>query len=244
MIRQPDYRYPGGRILVFAKAPVPGEVKTRLAAHIGKQAAAVLYEQLLRDTVGLALGSGLAPVELHVASQSRHPLFVSLADRQAVEVRLQKGADLGQRMSHALQTTLQTAGFAVLIGTDCPAMTADYLQRACRQLDAGSAVVLGPAEDGGYILIGARTCDERLFTDIPWSSDRVLQLTRARLQALKLPYTELHTLWDLDRLEDLERWQRESRAVMTGTCRSAVPRRESRPGGRSYMKIICNDWVE
>jgi len=207
MIRQPDCRYPDGRILVFAKAPVAGEVKTRLAAHIGKQAAAALYEQLLRDTVGMALRTGLAPVELHVSSRTCHPLFASLADRQPLEVRLQKGADLGQRMYHALQTALQTASFAVLIGTDCPAMSADYLVQACRQLDAGSAVVLGPAEDGGYVLIAARSCHQRLFTDIPWSSDRVLQLTRARLQALQLPYAELDTLWDLDRPEDLRRWR-------------------------------------
>jgi len=207
MTRQPDYRYPDGRILVFAKAPVPGEVKTRLAAQIGKQAAAALYEQLLRDTLGMAVRAGLAPVELHVASPTCHPLFLSLAERQPVEVRLQKGADLGQRMCNAIQAALRTGDFALLIGTDCPVMTAAYLQRACRQLDAGSAVVLGPAEDGGYVLIGARTCDECLFTNIPWSSDRVLQLTRARLQALKLPYSELDTLWDLDRLEDLRRWR-------------------------------------
>ena len=220
---------------MFAKAPVPGEVKTRLAAHIGKQAAVVLYEQLLRDTVGLALGTGLAPVELHVASQTSHPLFMSLNDGQPLEIRLQKGADLGQRMYHALQTTLRTARFALLIGTDCPAMTADYLQRACRQLDAGSAVVLGPAEDGGYILIGARTCDERLFTDIPWSSDRVLQLTRARLQALKLPYTELDTLWDLDRLEDLTRWRTAASDCSEGkliNSSTAVPLNPSPSGKR------------
>ena len=207
MTRQPDYRYPDGRILVFAKAPVPGEVKTRLAAQIGKQAAAVLYEQLLRDTVGLTVEAGLAPVELHVASQSGHPLFVSLADTQAVEVRLQTEGDLGQRMYNAVTSALRTADFALLIGTDCPAMTAAYLQRACQQLHAGSTVVLGPAEDGGYVLIGARTCDECMFTEIPWSTDQVLQLTRARLQALKLPYSELDTLWDLDRLEDLRRWR-------------------------------------
>jgi rSAM/selenodomain-associated transferase 1 len=207
MTRQPDYRYPDGRILVFAKAPVAGEVKTRLAAQIGKQAAAELYEQLVRDTVGLTVEARLAPVELHVASQSGHPLFVSLADRQAVEVKLQAGVDLGQRMYNAVKSTLRTADFALLIGTDCPTMSATYLQCACQQLDAGSAVVLGPAEDGGYVLIGARSCDQRLFTDIPWSSDRVLQLTRARLQALKLPYAELDTLWDLDRLEDLRRWR-------------------------------------
>jgi rSAM/selenodomain-associated transferase 1 len=206
MTGQADFQYPAGRILVFAKPPVAGEVKTRLAAHIGEQAAAALYEQLLCETVSMAVQSGLAPVELHVAAQICHPLFVSLAGRQPIEVKLQKGTDLGQRMCHAIQAALRTGGFAVLIGTDCPAMSVAYLQRACRQLDAGSAVVLGPAEDGGYVLIGTRTCDERLFTDIPWSSDRVLQLTRTRLQALKLPYSELDTLWDLDRVEDLRRW--------------------------------------
>jgi hypothetical protein len=103
----------------------------------------------------------------------------------------------------------------VLIGTDCPAMNADYLRRACRYLDAGSAVVLGPAEDGGYVLIAARTCDRRLFSDIPWSSDRVLQLTRARLRALKLPYKELDTLWDVDRPEDLRRWLGKSASPLT-----------------------------
>jgi rSAM/selenodomain-associated transferase 1 len=215
MTRQPDYQYPAGRILVFAKPPVAGEVKTRLAAHIGTQAAAALYEQLLRDTVSLAVRARLAPVELHVASQPCHPLFVSLADTHQVEIRRQEGADLGRRMCYAIQTVLKTGDLALLIGTDCPAMSASYLRQACQRLEAGSAVVLGPAEDGGYVLIGARHCDERLFTDIPWSSDRVLQLTRARLQALSLPYTELDTLWDLDRPEDLSRWQRKSRAAVT-----------------------------
>jgi len=229
MTGQPDYQYPAGRILVFAKPPVAGEVKTRLAAHIGEQAAAALYQQLLCGTLSMAVRTELAPVELHVASQPSHPLFVSLAQRQPVEVRLQKGADLGRRMCHAMQAALRTGSFALLIGTDCPVMTAAYLQRACRRLDAGSAVVLGPAEDGGYVLIGARTCDEHLFRDIPWGSDRVLQLTRTRLQALKLPYSELDTLWDLDRLEDLRRWRTTLSDCAEGTRKFAdINLRDSR----------------
>jgi len=207
MTRPPDYRYPDGRILVFARAPVAGEVKTRLAAHIGKQAAASVYRQLLCATLDMASASGLAPLELHVASQPGHPLFQSLADRWPLEIRLQQGVDLGQRMYCALQSALRESAFAVLIGTDCPAMNAAYLQRACQPLDDGSAVVLGPADDGGYVLIGVRSCDERLFRDVPWGSNRVLQLTRERLQALQLQYTELDSLWDLDRPEDLRRWR-------------------------------------
>ena len=207
MTRPPDYRYPDGRILVFARAPVAGEVKTRLAAHIGKQAAASVYRQLLCATLDMASASGLAPVELHVASQPGHPLFQSLADRWPLEIRLQQGVDLGQRMHYALQSALRQAAFAVLIGTDCPEMNAAYLQRACQLLDDGSAVVLGPADDGGYVLIGVRSCDERLFRAIPWGSNRVLQLTRERLRALQLRHTELDSLWDLDRPEDLRRWR-------------------------------------
>ena len=207
MTRPSDYRYPDGRILVFARAPVAGEVKTRLAAHIGKQAAASVYRQLLCATLEMASASRLAAVQLHVASQPDHPLFKSLADRWPLEIRLQQGVDLGQRMHYALQSALRQAAFAVLIGTDCPAMNAAYLQRACQLLDDGSAVVLGPADDGGYVLIGVRSCDERLFSELPWGSNRVLQLTRERLRALQLRYTELDSLWDLDRPEDLRRWR-------------------------------------
>jgi rSAM/selenodomain-associated transferase 1 len=217
MIREPDCRYPNGRILVFARAPVPGEVKTRLASRIGDRAAAALYEELVRHALGVAVASRLAPVELHVASQTHHPFFRTLAAQQALtKIESQQGEDLGERMCNALRSALDTADFAVLIGTDCPAMTADYLREACEFLDAGKAVVLGPAEDGGYVLIGARTPEEHLFADIPWGSERVLQLTRERLQALKLRYAELATLWDVDSFEDLRRWQRSGPDAITG----------------------------
>ena len=188
---------------------MPGEVKTRLANRIGDGAAAALYEELVRHALGVAVASRLAPVELHVASQTQHPFFRALAARHALtRIESQQGEDLGERMCNALRSALYTADFAVLIGTDCPAMTADYLREACEILDAGKVVVVGPAEDGGYVLIGARTPEECLFADIPWGSERVLQLTRERLRALKLRYAELATLWDVDSFEDLRRWQR------------------------------------
>ncbi len=217
MIRAPDHQHPSGRILVFAKAPILGQVKTRLAAHIGERTAAALYGQLVCDTVRRAIESKLAAVELHVSSHPRHPLFVSLAEKHRIPIRMQSGHDLGQRMFNALGRALAGAEFALLIGTDCPLMNADYLGRACRQLEAGYAVVLGPAEDGGYVLIGARRCAEELFSNIPWSSDRVLELTRSRLQVLNLPHWELDTLWDLDRLDDLKRWLKTS--IVREACR-------------------------
>ncbi len=206
------YRYPAGRILVFAKAPLVGQVKTRLASGIGDRAAAALYEQLVRDTVTTAVHAKLAPVTLYAGSL--HPLFVAMGDEHGVGIKIQQGADLGLRMYRAIQCELEQAEFVVLIGTDCPVMTADYLDQACRELCAGTGFVFGPAEDGGYVLIGARSAEEMLFTDMRWSTSQVMQHTRERLRLLNRRHAELETLWDLDTPEDLERWQTLSQSAV------------------------------
>lgn len=206
------YRYPAGRLIVFTRAPVAGTVKTRLAAHIGTQAAVQLYTQLLQDTLATAVDAGLTPVELHVTPDTRHPVIRSLQDRLPITAHAQHGGDLGQRMYGALQNALAASEFALLIGSDCPVMTADYLHQACRELRTGKDLVLGPAEDGGYVLIGTRSCRQELFQDIPWGSDGVLPATRQRAQSLRLRYAELGTLWDIDTPADLERWQTERRS--------------------------------
>jgi rSAM/selenodomain-associated transferase 1 len=208
MSSTPAYRYPTGRILVFAKAPLAGQVKTRLASGIGDQAAATLYAQLVLDTVSTAIQEELAPVTVY--ADSSHPLFVELGEKQGVGLKIQQGADLGLRMYQAIQTELEQADFVVLIGTDCPVMTGGYLAQACRELGAGTEFVLGPAEDGGYVLIGARSAEKELFTGMRWSTSQVMQHTRERLRLLKRRYAELDTLWDLDTPEDLKRWQTES----------------------------------
>lgn len=212
MTSTPVYRYPAGRLLIFARAPVPGQVKSRLAAGVGMHQAAALYEQLLRATVATARAARLAPVELYVAGDSKHLVLGELA-RDAVRLVAQRGNDLGERMFNALHDSLRSADFAVLIGSDCPAMTEDYLAQACERLCAGNEVVLGPAEDGGYVLIGTSCSDADLFTDMPWGTDRVMQETRQRLQLLGRHCTELETLWDLDTAEDLARWQAEARSA-------------------------------
>ena len=212
MTSQAAYRYPAGRIIVFARAPVAGAVKTRLAAHIGAQAAAQLYTQLLQDTLGTAVDAGLTPVELHVTPDTRHPVIRSLLERLPITAHAQHGGDLGQRMYGALQDALAQSEFALLIGSDCAVMTADYLHQACRELQTNKDLVVGPAEDGGYVLIGARHCCQELFQDIPWGSDEVLPATRGRAQSLRLRYAELGTLWDIDTPADLERWHTERRS--------------------------------
>jgi len=198
---QGSVRYPEARLLVFAKAPVPGEVKTRLIPALGAQGAAALQARLTRRAVETALAANVAPVELWCSPDDRHPFFHELP----VARRVQRGTDLGERMADALCTALAQSRFAILIGTDCPTLTDDYLRDAAECLALGEDAVLGPAEDGGYVLIGLRRCEARLFEGIAWGTAEVLAATRARLAECGFHWHELPTLWDVDRVDDLAR---------------------------------------
>lgn len=197
------YRYPDSRILVFAKAPVAGKVKTRLIPEVGARAAADLYDQLLCQTVDTAIGCNLAPLQLWCDPDRDHPRFQEFA-RQGVSLCCQDGPDLGLRMHNAFTQVLQSAHVAILIGADCPLMSCDYLHQAIEALSE-SDVVIGPAEDGGYVLIGMRTPNLSVFQGIEWGTDRVLSQTREALSGCKLSVQELPELWDVDRPTDLKR---------------------------------------
>lgn len=198
-------RFPDGRILIFAKAPVPGYAKTRLIPVLGAQGAADLQARLIRRTVELAVASGRAPVELWISGDTGLEFFDAFRSAIDGRIHLQSGPDLGARMGHAFEQTLQEAEFAVLIGTDCPPMDSAYLERAFVELAKGVDVVLGPAEDGGYVLIGLRRCDPLIFDGIAWGTADVLRHTRERIRSLGWTCRELSLLWDVDRPEDLER---------------------------------------
>jgi len=116
--------------------------------------------------------------------------------------RQQAGGDIGLRMSHAMRSALQHAGHVVLIGADCPSLTTDDLDTAFQALQQGSDVVLGPAEDGGYYLIGMNLHHPALFEDIPWSTPRVLEKTETRLRQLGLTWHRLTMRRDIDTAED------------------------------------------
>ncbi len=202
---------PGACIIIFAKAPEVGKVKTRLIPALGAQGAANLHEQLLRHTLVTATEAHLCPVQLWYASSplsQPHPFFISCQNDFPVSLHEQCGNDLGERMHHALTAALQKYAYAVVIGADCPALTAAYLQQALEALQQGSNVVLGPAEDGGYVLIGARQSHPDLFSGVAWGTASVLNETRARLHDLAWQWQELAELWDVDRPEDLSRLER------------------------------------
>ena len=192
--------------MIFAKAPTPGQVKTRLVPVLGEPAAAALHGQLAERTLATALAAGLGEVELWCAPGTDDAFFLACAKQLGVGLRPQGEGDLGARMARALEFALAGGSPGLLIGSDCPALTPEYLREAADALVEGNDAVIGPAEDGGYVLIGlARRPAAPLFEGIAWGSATVMQETRARLARLDWRWRELAPLWDVDRPEDLLR---------------------------------------
>ena len=196
---------PDTRLIVFAKAPQPGVVKTRLIPLLGAEGAAALYARLIGHTLATATAADIGAVELCCAPHADDPFFSDCSDRYGVSLASQTGGDLGARMRNALARALRDVRHAILIGTDCPALTVAHLRQAAQAPAGGADAVLVPAEDGGYALIGLSRSDDALFEDIPWGSAQVMAATRERLRRLQWRWRELETLWDVDRPEDYRR---------------------------------------
>jgi len=197
--------------MVFARAPVPGEVKTRLIPALGEAGAAALHRRLVSHCLRAACDSRLGPVELWCAPGVDDVFFRECERRLRVSLRSQEGGDLGERMQGAFESALARSRRAILVGSDVPALSSRYLRDADRALAKGEDAVVGPAEDGGYVLIGLSRVDSRLFGGIPWGSADVLAETRRRVAALGWRSQELPALWDVDRPEDLARLPRAMR---------------------------------
>ncbi len=196
-------------LAIFAKAPMSGQVKTRLAPAIGLDAAARLHARMVTHTLELAHQAQLEAVTLWVWPQATDPRLIEQCHRLGISIAVQQGEDLGQRMAHACEG----AGPQIIIGADCPGITSRLLQLAASTLNAGADVVLTPAQDGGYVLIGLRQPQPELFRNIAWGSADVLNQTRTRIGELRLQAVEFESLWDVDRPEDLIRLQAEFPAL-------------------------------
>jgi len=192
-------------VLVFARAPVAGAVKTRLIPALGAEGAAALHARLVRHSLTIAVAAAIGPVSLWCEPTTVHPFFDACAQSFGVSLHAQHGADLGGRMATAISFALERHEAAIVIGGDIPSLSADDLRRAKNELANGRDAVLGPAEDGGYVLLGLRRLLPSLFTDIDWGSAQVLTQTRARLRAAGADWAELETRWDVDRPQDLAR---------------------------------------
>ena len=194
------------RVMVFAKAPTPGRVKTRLVPVLGETGAAALHRQLVERTLDTASTAGLGAIELCCAPDTNDKYFAACAKRYGLSLRAQGEGDLGMRMARALKRALASGAPGLLIGCDCPVLTSAYLREAAAVLVGGADAVFGPAEDGGYVLVGlARMPPAQLFENISWGTASVMLQTRARLEHFRWQWRELAPVWDVDRPEDLLR---------------------------------------
>ncbi len=191
------------RIVIFAKAPVPGRVKTRLIPLLGEAGAAQLARKMLADTATNSFSAGAANVEL---CATPHPADPSWVEQLPAGVKLtdQGEGELGQRLERAAKRVVDSGERVLLIGTDCPGLDGARLAEAAFRLESHDAVIY-PAEDGGYVLIGLAVTDRSLFTDIAWSTDTVSATTIARIRALGWSLFVGDTLCDIDEPADFIR---------------------------------------
>lgn len=194
----------GTAVLVFAKSPRPGEVKTRLIPALNARQAAALHARMVDHALTQACASKLGPVILCCAPDAGCPVLSSLARRHCVEVQSQSGQGLGERMAQAMEQALLQHQRVLLMGSDCPWLVPTVLREADAALAGGATVVLVPAVDGGYVLVGAGAPCTAMFQDVPWGTPGVLAMTRKRLAEAGLSWAELAPLRDIDRPQDLD----------------------------------------
>lgn len=199
------------KVIVFAKAPVAGQVKSRLAPVLGAEGAAELHRRLVLRTLQTALAADVGAVELCCAPDIHHGFFSECAGTFGVALAGQGDGDLGDRMSRAFERDAP----ALLVGCDCPAREPGEFVAAARALARVDAVVT-PAEDGGYVLIGLRAPAPGLFRGITWGAVDVMRRTRERAGTLGLALHELPTSWDVDRAADLDRVAALDPALLAG----------------------------
>ena len=194
-------------VMIFAKAPVPGAVKTRLIPALGATGAARLAQRMLEHALQIATDARLGPVQLHCAPDAGHPALQAAATRAGATCLAQRSGDLGERMRSALAAALQLSPRALLLGSDCPALDAGVLHQADAALAAGADSVFVPTADGGFALTGFRrealTAIDEVFAAIPWSTSAVMSSTRDQLLRAGLRWAELATLVDVDEPADL-----------------------------------------
>ena len=186
-------------LIIFARNPIPGKVKTRLAATIGAERTLDIYKQLLLLTHAATTGINCSKVVYYSDHIEANDLW-----NAGYKKALQQGNNLGERMSNAFDEVLKGKfSKAVIIGTDCPELSSTIIEEAFDKLEEYD-VVLGPAADGGYYLLGMKVAHPQMFSNIKWSTNTVLSQTIAVCNEFNLSYHCLAVLHDIDEESDLQ----------------------------------------
>ncbi|MBC7751683.1 MAG: TIGR04282 family arsenosugar biosynthesis glycosyltransferase [Candidatus Saccharibacteria bacterium] len=192
------------RLVIFAKYPKVGQVKTRLIPAIGAEGAVKLANLMLRHTLDQALQSQVGEIELCVSPDSNSYEWQSIHLTQNIYLTDQGNGNLGQRLTRAAQRVVEEGKAVIFIGTDCPALNAAMLKEVVIQLEKYDAVMI-PASDGGYVLLALKHFDHSVFMDIQWSTSSVASDSLTKIKALGWSVTLLPVLHDIDEPEDLNK---------------------------------------
>jgi len=196
------YKFQDVRVFVFTKPPIPGKCKTRLIPYLGEEGAAILQKNLIHSIIVNLSNFQLCPFEIWQSEQNKYFSDLVTKSKNNIEIHTQSGSDLGARMSDAFEKGLKRLSKVIIIGSDCVEYSKDYLTNAIQILDQHE-VVIGPAYDGGYVLVGATRFYSEIFEDISWGSGHVFTETIVKLQFNNITYSTLSPLNDIDTEEDL-----------------------------------------
>lgn len=192
------------RLIIFAKAPLPGFAKTRLIPALGEAGAARLAQHLMLTTIENGLKANVGLTELCVTPEPSNAVWSTFPIPTEVKWSAQSGGDLGERLAKASKCAIENGESPLLIGTDCPQLSPDILRNAAKSLQDFDAVII-PATDGGYTLLGFNKFDSSIFENISWSTDSVFVKTVCHMTALNWRIAKLDSLHDIDEPSDL-RW--------------------------------------
>ncbi|MBI4746761.1 MAG: TIGR04282 family arsenosugar biosynthesis glycosyltransferase [Deltaproteobacteria bacterium] len=193
-------------LIIFAKAPVAGQVKTRLQTHLSAEECAELHASFIMDAIRIAYRIEGADIFISCHPGVENPFFHRVSSDFGIRLMPQNGNDLGERMSNAMKDTL-SAGYkkVIIIGSDSPDLPPEYIQEGFRRLDS-SDMVIGPSTDGGYYLIGGIK-ELPVFDGIPWSGNKVFEMTLKKAGGHCIIFSVLNEWHDIDTWEDLQRFR-------------------------------------
>lgn len=203
---EPDSLKKRCSLVVMARSPVPGQVKTRLIPFIGSQRATQVYRSLLSHALQELKQVEVSRV-LSCTPDTHHATLRSFSSQYGWRRRYQVQGDLGNRMARIFSRCQRESDYTIIVGSDLANINKQMIYQCIDRLTAGNDLVLGATEDGGYGLIAMSRLHSGVFRKIPWSTDRVLQVTMSRARQMKLKTAIIDGLWDVDTYKDYRRWR-------------------------------------